>query len=177
MTTEAAIVKCRRKDYDEKPFFFLEPKGETPYAVCWLGLDPDRVRATAEALLAEWPEKLEAHFEAPVHPEPHDNVFDLFGYVRKANVLGAFEEHPDVAFRDGGVRLRIWRKDNEDCIGLDEHGLIFYWSDPKHARAEFQALGIEERKAPLILDEEHWHSDPNDADAARSAFLKVLAIS
>ena len=39
------------------------------------------------------------------------------------------------------------------------------------------ALGIEERKAPLILDEEHWHSDPNDADAARSAFLKVLAIS
>ena len=77
MTTDAAIVKCRRKDYDEAPFFFLEPKGETPYAVCWPGLDPDRIRSTAEALLAEWPEKLEAHFEAPVHPERVEGLAEL----------------------------------------------------------------------------------------------------
>ena len=177
MTTETGAVKCRREGYDEQPFFFLEPEGETPYAVCWPGGDPERQREVAQALLREWPEKLEAHFEAPVHPEPHDNVFDLFGYVRKENVLRAFQEHPAVAFRDGGVRLRIWRKDNEDCIGLDEHGLVFYWGDPKTTRAAFAALGFEERRAPLIMEEEHWHSDPDDADAARSAFLGVLSIS
>jgi len=173
MTPE--VVKCQRDGYDEAPFFYVEAEGETPYAVCWLA-DPERLMEATLALLQEWPGALEMHFEAPVHPQQGDEVYDLFGDVERSNLERAMRECPTVAFRDGGVRLRVWRKDNEDCIGVDEHGLLFYWAAPDHARAAMARFGIEERRGALIQDEEHWHSAPDDAEQSRAAFVKALAI-
>jgi len=173
--TDNEIVKCQREGYDEAPFFYVEPEGDTPYAVCWFG-DPERLRKAALSILRRWPAELEVHFEAPVHPQPEDHVYDLFGDVTRDNLERALREQPTVAFRDGGVRIRVWRKDREDCIGLDEHGLLFYWGEPDRARKVLSAFGVEERHAPLIQDEEHWHSDPDGAENARTEFVGALEI-
>jgi hypothetical protein len=52
--------------------------------------------------------------------------------------------------------------------------LLFYWAGPDVARAAFAAHDIEERRGPLIQDEEHWHSEPEGADATRAAFVEAL---
>jgi len=174
--TKRGVVKCRREGYAEDPFFFLEPKGETPYAVCWLP-DPAQLQRVYFALLKSWPQELECHFEAPVHPQDDGAVhFDLFGDLRRDDLLSAARKHATVLFRDGGVRLRVWRKDTDDCLGIDEHGLLFYWAKPDLARGALAAQDIEERKGPLIQDEEHWHSEPEGADATRGAFVEALRI-
>ena len=77
-------AKAIREGYEEQPFFFVEEQGETPYAVCWLN-DLDRLREVSIAILQTWPEKLEIHLEAPVHPQEDDNVFDLFGDITRNN--------------------------------------------------------------------------------------------
>ena len=169
-------VKAIREGYSEKPFFFVEEQGDTPYAVCWLD-DLDRLRDVSIAILETWPEKLEVHFEAPVHPQEEDDVFDLFGDITRTRLLGAMREHPEVPFRDGGVRLRIWRKDNQDCLGIDEHGLLFLWAAHYRARATFEKYGVEERTAELINDDDHWHSDPDDAEQSRTAFVAAMGLA
>lgn len=169
-------IKAYREGYEEQPFFFVVEKGETPYAVCWLA-DLDRLREVATAILESWPEKLEVHFEAPVHPQADEEVFDLFSDITRTRLLAALGEHPDVPFFDGGVRLRIWRKDTQDCLGIDEHGLLFLWAAPYKARAIVEKFGIDERQAELISDEDHWHGEPDNAHEARAAFVKTMGIA
>ncbi|MEM8884162.1 MAG: hypothetical protein AAGD14_08850 [Planctomycetota bacterium] len=168
------MSKCKREGYDEAPFFYVEAGSETPYAVAWL---PGRLEELVTGLLRHWPRRLDVHVE--VLDEDFEEVeFDAFGDIGREKLLKVLAAHAETAFGDGGVRFRIWRRetDKEHCLGLDEHGVLHVWEEPEQVRAWLKGAGIEERRAELVDDDEHWHETPEDSDLKRERFLDALQL-
>lgn len=168
------MPKCEREGYAEPPFFYLEEEAESPYAVAWL---PMKLRTALPALLRHWPARLQVHLE--ILEEDFETVeYEAFGDIPREKLLGALEQHAETALGDGAVRFRVWREeaDRERCVGLDEHGVVYVWEEPERLRAWLSALGVEERRAPLVYEGNHDHNIPQDADLKRNRFVRALGL-
>ena len=168
------MPKCERAGYEEPPFFYLDESGDTPFAVAWL---PMKLAAAVPKLLRRWPNQLQVHFE--VLDDDFDEVeFEAFGDIARERLITVLNQHRETAFADGGVRFRTWsrKEDREKCLGLDEHGVLYLWEEPARLREWFGALGVAERKAPLVYEGDHDHHLPEDADLKRNRFLQALAL-
>lgn len=158
--TTPAVEKAIREDYSPEPFFFrqeYEPGAER--WVAWTNTQ-DRLRELYYRVLDCFPSMVEIlcklEREGQVE-QGGDPWLRYHGVCQLDNLTSAIRKNEDWVFQDGGSQLCVRCAGGGDYLVLDEHGILFFYSDDNGFRDLCQELGFEERAEPLLYESGHWH--------------------
>lgn len=99
-----------------------------------------------------------------------------YGTSDKSKLHKLMTKYEDVIFHNGFHELLLRNPDNGHHIALDEHGLLFVYSNKDYAKILSQ-LKIEFKpKEKLIYEKEHWHFCLSDGYERLSMMINDLEL-
>jgi hypothetical protein len=163
--------------YAPRPFFFAQtsPQGSIR-RVAWTGDLPQLKRLvyailrhfTANALVLMKVGK-EDVADGPVWTRYH-------GEAPLAKVIQAMQANERMVFQDGYTQLCVRDADTGDYIALDEHGVLYIYSDDPVFAQICTDSGLSEREEALISEHGHWRRALDNADDLQHRFISALGL-
>jgi hypothetical protein len=98
------------------------------------------------------------------------------GACSREELTSAIRTHEELVFQDGGNQLCIRCAEEGDYLALDEHGILFLYTEGDGFAAICRELGFEERTQPLLCEGGHWHVRPPHAMERAQSFVDELGL-
>lgn len=170
MVYTKAVVEA----YSPKPFFFKDEEDFGTRYVAWTsGLA--QLKQLVHAILKEFPEEIEILFKLQLDSEK-DKFKRYHGYLSKTLLLEVIHEYELYIFSDGMHQLCVRRKDTGEYFAIDDHGILFIYSDSEDTVDLCLENGFENRNEKLFFEQPHWHYSPSDSDNIRDIVIEKLSL-
>jgi len=88
----------------------------------------------------------------------------------------AIRSHEELVFLDGGMQISVRCAGGGDYLVLDEHAILFLYSDDEGFEDLCRELGFEECAQPLLYEAGHWHVRPDNAKEHAESFVSRLGL-
>ncbi|MHC4742312.1 MAG: hypothetical protein ACYS8Z_10390 [Planctomycetota bacterium] len=172
---EGVFLKAMAHGYNPEPFYYKEAGEYGTRFVAWAG-KLSQLKELVYSILEGYPEELEVLLS--VNEDNHeDNSEDWvrhYGDVSKYHLINFVQDNELYIFSGGDHQLCSRRYDTEEYIALDDHGVLFIYSDSEETGEICRANGFEKRHEKLILQASHCHFRPPDADTLRELLIQQL---
>lgn len=167
-------TKAIVKGYNPKPFFFKEEANFGSRYVAWTS-DLNQLKNLVYTILQEFPEELDILFKQ--QKESKTDEFNRYhGYVSKILFTDILQEYELYLFSDGFHQLCVRREDTGEYIALDDHGILFIYSDSEHIAKICLNNNFENRNEKLIFKQPHWHYSPAGSEKTKDIVIQKLSL-
>ena len=158
--------------YNPSPFYFREKYENGHRYVAWSN-NLIQLKKVFYGIVSEFPEDIEILLKISFEDEPEK--FDrYYGKINKADFLLIIKENELYVFSDGNHQLCVRNPVSGDYIALDDHDILFIYSDLNENIEILKNNEFEERKEKLILEEGHWHVRPSNSEELSDRLIKKL---
>ena len=164
-------MKAIQPKYDESAFFYEEQFEGARRAVVWAPA-VELQRAVFEALLNPIGDRIEYLFKEKLYVQEEQTWDRIAGGILKEALVQLIRAYDSWFYEDSEFQFCVREPEVPGYFAYDDHGLFFVYES--EARNLMKSLGIEERRAPLVDDEPHWHVRPKDADENLTQFKADL---
>ena len=167
-------LKTRGDGYDPAPFYFAEETDNFSRFVAWTS-SSTQLRDIVYLIIDLFPSELELLLKIHGDPEIDDADWHrYYGKTTRTKLVTTLSNNEVCAFEDGGNQLCIRRSDTGEYITLDDHSILFMYTNSKAIEEVLKSSGLIEGKNDLINGVRHWHYVPEDVDRIRSKFINQL---
>jgi hypothetical protein len=165
--------KAVRPGYAPPPFYFKQTtKNGRIRWVAWPG-NAARARTVFTALLRLMPEDVEVLLKLDKQDTGDGPAFTRYhGSADRDRLLEAIDGASDLSYRDGYTQLCVREPDSGEYVVLDEHGLIFVYSDA--ALVPPLAEHLTEQPTELINEGGAWRRRTPTANDQSRKFVRRL---
>jgi len=176
MATDHIPVKSRSWDpnYNPRPFFFRQRYSGGFRLVAWTP-ELSQLKALVYSILDTFPDSVEALLKLR-EEEFSDRFSRYFGPVRRNDLVETIRRNESFVFSDGGNQLCVKRPDADDHIALDDHGILFIYSDSPHFIDLCRRHGFRRKRRKLIFADGHWHVRPKDSVILGKSIVRQLGL-
>ncbi len=146
-------IKAASKEFTKEPFYLIQSNGTDKRYVVSLS-DNVSVRTLLAGFINQSKKEIQIKIRDLDNPE---NPIDYSGSLAKSKLHELMTKHEDVILYNGYHDLMFRNPDSGDYLVLDEHGLIFIYTDQDYSEI-LKNLGTEYKPdEKLIYEFDHWH--------------------
>jgi hypothetical protein len=170
-------LKSRSWDANYSPgaFFFRHKYSGGSRLVAWTS-DLSQLKKLVYSILDTFPEDVEVLLKAR-DEEFSDNFHRYYASAKLDEVTEAIRQNEAFVFSDGSQQFCIKRPDTDEHIALDDHGILFIYSDSKRFVELCRDYGFRRKKRKLIYANGHWHIRPGDSQNLAKKLIKELGLA
>ncbi len=171
-------AKAIREGYAPGPFFFRQQYH--PHAERWVAWTPSLpdLQALTYRVLSCFPDEVEVLVKLAADHEPagaEDPWCRYHGACSPQDLSAAIRDQEALVFTDGGSQLCV-RCAGGDYLALDEHGILFYYSEDDGFAAVCEEFGLELQHKELLYEAGHWHYRPGQVGEGWRRFCQRLGL-
>lgn len=152
-------IKCASKDFTSGPFYYIQKAGSDKRFVASIQ-NVEKLNQFLTSFINNSEDIIQIKIRDFDDP---DNPCDYDGEVSVSTMLNILVKYETVIFHDGFHDLMIRRPETGDYITLDEHGIIFIYTEDNYSE-ELERLGLSHKEnEKLIYHFNHWHYRPENS--------------
>ena len=176
MKTSDKLKACV-EGYDPPPFFFREEFQGNVRLVAWTSR-LDHLKSAFYRIIESFPETVEVLFKVKIDsPDDADEWHRYYGRIAHGTLESGIRANELCVFQDGGNQLCVRIPDTPEYIALDDHNILFVYSQRPSFRQALVESGLKEQANPLLFEKPHWHVMPKDSDIHRERFINAIGLN
>jgi len=155
-------------------FFFRQKHSGGFRLVAWTSELP-QLKRLVYSILDTFPEEVEVLLK--LREKEFDDRFSRYlGPVRRDKLIETMKVKEPFVFADGGSQLCVKRLDTDEFIALDDHGILFIYSDSPQFVDLCRRKGLKRQRRALIYAHDHWHIRRKDSVRVGRGLVKALGL-
>ncbi len=168
-------LKAIAKEYNLRPFFFRQKYSEGFRFVAWSSM-LRQLKALVYDILKIFSGDIEILLKIRIQKEGEVDWDRYHGQIEHWKLAEVIKNNELYVFQDGEHQLCIRDSDTGEYIALDDHDILFIYSESEQVIHICEKNGFENREEKLISDFGHWHYSPKDSSALGEKFINDLSL-
>jgi hypothetical protein len=172
---EVDTLKARAEDYEPTAFYFVQTSESAGNRVVAWTPDPAQMKELFYAAVGEFDEGVRLLFKTTDPDADGEKEWSrYYSECERKEFIEVVQKFEDVVFSDGFNQLCVRELDYSDYIALDEHSILYFYSDNAAFPAICERLGFEKRFESLISSRPHFQREIDDLHSRRKKFIQEL---
>ena len=171
-------IKAWAKDYDEKPFSFVEAAEHGKRLIAW-SENEDQIKKAFYGLLDSFPTEVEVLLKISLKTDSNEKPLwtRYHGQIDRWKLFKIVSENECYVFSDGMHQFCIKDKDSGRYLAFDEHGIFYLYGPSAEDIKFFEQLGFENRYAEPIFSIHHFQHVPKDPEKLEMKIVADLGLT
>ncbi|HTR40839.1 MAG TPA: hypothetical protein VMH87_04425 [Pseudomonadales bacterium] len=170
-------LKAWARDYEEKPFYFLQQSKHGKRLVAWTE-EPEQTKRAFYVILESLPAVVQVLVKIAVKRTPDNQTLwsRFHGEIDRWQLIKAVQENEKYVFSDGMHQLCVKDEETGRYLAFDDHSIFFIY-EPTAADADLlKSLGFENRYAEPIYAQPHFQRTDNNSEEMEAKFISDLRL-
>jgi hypothetical protein len=168
-------LKACLDGYNPLPFYFKQKYEQGLRYVAWTSNLP-QLKQLVYDIINSFSENLEILLKISLEDNPEE-FQRYYTKIRKNDLISLMKQNELYIFSDGNHQLCIKRSDTGEYMALDDHDILFIYSDSQTNTDILKNNNFENREEKLIFDSGHWHIRPKDSEKLAEKLIKELNLT
>lgn len=171
--------KAKADDYSPSPFFFVQLSQQAGRRIVVWSHSADQLRRVISHVIESFGSEVRILLKIQQQSLGEDGTQEwtrYYGTTKSQNLIQGLDVHAELIFRDGSSQLCIKDGEYDEYFALDEHSILYIYSDDPAIPDLLREEGFTERFETLISEVPHFRHSLGDSDALRTAFIKEYGL-
>ena len=161
-------------EYNPDPFFFRQKYSGGFRLVAWTS-KLRQLKKLVYSILDTFPENVDILLK--IRDENYINKWHRYHSSANLNrLIETMKRNETFVFSDGDNQLCVKRPDTDEYITLDDHGVLFIYSESEQFVDICQRNGFTRKRRKLFYTNGHWHICPEDSESLGRKIIKELKL-